>query len=456
LFSRKPTSMNGFPYAGGYDANGMDQNVQYGRGDGMLMGADGMSGQSLDEIVNHNAKVMRRQSMPQQYGANSQQVDTDMRRISMMDYNGSQAGPLNNFGFDPSAGMDQDGMMVSAAPARHPDQLRTSRDSRESGGDLALKTNFGNTSQTYNSMVPSHSAFTSPTHPSAGLDMGMNSPYVDTNLGMPMDFNMGPGMGSAISGTPLNMSLYNQPQFNPQMVNSSMDVASSNPPPNSTPRNPIPDPTGGNSGMSSQYSGTSSNSGASTVRALSRTQSVHQMSTVSPAHSITPVRPAGSTRPLENLNTGGFPQQPQLSEPATRQDRAAQSQQFNGINGPLPINVGNYNPNNQGFQWDAPDGGWPSSLIGKTHAETSYKNAYSSTGFDMLGVLVYGSSSSKTYSRMKLTFVRCASQHVHTQKLILVPWISLVRSWSATRRKMIFPSSIAPKTSNALLVTPST
>lgn len=382
--------MNGFSYAGGYEANGMDQNGQYGQGDSMMMGADGMGGQSLDEIVNHNAKVMRRQSMPQQYGATPQQADADLRRISMMDYHASSAGQLNNFGFDLSASMDQGGMMASAGASGLPNQVRTTRDSRESSGDLALNTTFGNTPQSYNAVMPSHSAFTSPSHASAGFDIAMNSPYVGSNLGMSMEYSMGHGMGGGITGTSLNVNPYNQTQFNAQMVNSPANAASSNAPQTSTPRNPISDPNGGGSSdMSSQYSGPGGNSGASTVRALSRTQSINQMSSASPAQSnMTPVHPSGLTHSVEKSNTGGFPQQSQLPEPSPRQGGAVQTQRFNGINGPLPVNLANYNPNNQGFQWDAPDGGWPSSMIGRTHAQTSYKNAYSSTGFDMLGVLM--------------------------------------------------------------------
>ncbi|GIZ37891.1 hypothetical protein CKM354_000132100 [Cercospora kikuchii] len=44
--------------------------------------------------------------------------------------------------------------------------------------------------------------------------------------------------------------------------------------------------------------------------------------------------------------------------------------------------------NNQNFPWDMPEGGWPSTMTGKPHTQSVYKNAYSSTGFDMLGVLM--------------------------------------------------------------------
>jgi len=62
--------------------------------------------------------------------------------------------------------------------------------------------------------------------------------------------------------------------------------------------------------------------------------------------------------------------------------------EYNGINGPLPVNLDNHNPSNQNLPWPAPEGGWPSTMVGRPHAQSQFKNAYSSTGFDMLGVLM--------------------------------------------------------------------
>lgn len=63
-------------------------------------------------------------------------------------------------------------------------------------------------------------------------------------------------------------------------------------------------------------------------------------------------------------------------------------QQFDGINGPVPVKSNNYTPNNQGFSWKPAEGGWPSTMVGRPHIQTAYNNAYSATGFDMVGVLV--------------------------------------------------------------------
>ena len=45
--------------------------------------------------------------------------------------------------------------------------------------------------------------------------------------------------------------------------------------------------------------------------------------------------------------------------------------------------------------WAPPAGGFPSTMHSNPHMKTQFKNAYSSTGFDMLGVLV--SPAASTY-----------------------------------------------------------
>ena len=110
------------------------------------------------------------------------------------------------------------------------------------------------------------------------------------------------------------------------------------------------------------------------------------------------------SQPISGASHGqaqsGFQAQPQHPAPGSRHDvgmhnasrqeiaMANSSQSYDGVNGPVPVNASEYNPNNQGFKWEVPEGGWPSTMVGKPHNQTSYKNAYSSTGFDMLGVLV--------------------------------------------------------------------
>ncbi|KAI7651585.1 hypothetical protein KC318_g15599, partial [Hortaea werneckii] len=202
--------MNGYSYDGGFNADDVGQNAQYGMTDPMMMAEDGMGGdgmggdsmggdgmagdlvggQSLDEILNGNAKSSRKQSLPRQYPQNMGRMSSDMRSMSMMNFGtGSPAGPMGEY-FEPSAGSS----MMPGASSNNPQQRvpqKTShsanvsrRQSAENG--LALNTNFGNTPQNFGNMMGSNSAFASP-HASGGMGMGMASPYVDSNMGMSVE-----------------------------------------------------------------------------------------------------------------------------------------------------------------------------------------------------------------------------------------------------------------------------
>lgn len=396
--------MNGYNYNGGYDASGMNQNGQYGGSDTMMMGQDQvgngmMGGQSLDEIVNQNAKAIRRQSMPPQNGANINGMsDADMRGMYVMNYGGtSPAGSMGNFGFDANAGMDRNAMMTGTSPAHSTQyQQRPSQSDhgsrRQSNDNLALNTNFAGNGQGYNGMMHPNSAFASPAHPQSGMDMGMNSPYVDPNPGMSMD-----ALSNQMGDNAMNMNLYNQPQFNNPMVSSPMHASAGHATPGSATAGPLQDPSGGN-GMNAQFGHHGgSHSGGSTVRALSRSQSLQAPDASSPGQAGTPMSQGGSggggstsqpQQPPHQASNAGFRGQPQYPQPGSKQDRGMGNSNFNGVNGPLPVNPAKYNPNNQGFNWETPEGGWPSTLNARPHMQSSYKNAYSSTGFDMLGVLV--------------------------------------------------------------------
>lgn len=388
--------MNGYSYNGGYNGTAMAQGDQRRGSDGMMMmmmGQDAMGsgmvgGQSLDEIVNQNTKAMRRQSVPHHFGGSPNDMGPDMRRISMMDFgSGSPASPEGNFQYDPHAAMNQSSMMSgNGTPAQNQRQRSHSR--RQSHTELALNTNFANTSQSYNSMMNSNSAYQSPAHPQSGFDMAMERPYIDPGINMQMEYNVEQNLGNVTGGEMSQMNVYNQPQFNQSMMSSPMHASGSQSTAHAA-QGPSQDP-GGSSGMNPQYSG-HTNSSRDTLRHISRRQSLQMPSMSSPVHSggLTPMSQPASAGPQNNANAG-FQAQPQHPQSGSQQDRGLHNvaSTYDGVNGPLPVNAANYNPNNQGYAWEAPEGGWPSTMVGKPHMETSNKNAYSSTGFDMLGVLV--------------------------------------------------------------------
>ena len=214
----------------------------------------------------------------------------------------------------------------------------------------------------------------------------MDSPYVDPGLGMSMDLNVEQSMGNTTGTEVPSMNLYNQSPFNQAMMSSPIHTSASQGTPHSA-HAPSQEP-GAGSGVHSQYGGILTHSRPSNAQ-LSRSQSLHIPDSGSPAQSSTPMSQPASAPPQNQANSG-FRGQPQHPTPGSRQDvgMGNTSQMFDGVNGPVPVNASNYNPNYQNFNWEAPEGGWPSTMVGRPHMQTSYKNAYSSTGFDMLGVLV--------------------------------------------------------------------
>lgn len=513
--------MNGYQYTdGSYDGNGMQQDGQQdmlSQQNMMMMGQGNMNGagdsgtpggQSLDEIVNMNnmntnmnGKLMRRQSMPQGYQNATQNQNGNfnnpgMRRMnSMMEFNGSRspADAMSTYPFNPAMSANQNGSMSgNSTPAQGAQVPIQSR--RQSGNaELNLSTNYPSNSQNYASMMPTSSSYASPAHPT-GLDMDMNSPYLDPSLNMQMDYsldpndmgnsmgsmggnmpgtmggnmganmsasmgqmtnmanmatsmannmnnmvnsmggnvgqnvgqnmnqnmghnmgqnmgNMGAAMGNmadidtngSMSGSMssnmgnamasnadnLQVPMYNQRQFNQNMATSPMHPGTPQGRPVGPPRAP------------SQVSGNGSHNGSMSQRPslqhqLSR-QSSQPFAAASPQHSgnnaTGEIQNNGRpTTERQQSTSAGFQGQIQNPQPGSTQDRGMGrvTDGYDGINGPVPMKPRDYNPNNQNFPWTPEGGSWPSTMVGKPHMDSAYKNAYSSTGFDMLGVLVRG------------------------------------------------------------------
>lgn len=203
-----------------------------------------------------------------------------------------------------------------------------------------------------------------------------------------MSGNMSSGMDNMGSSTDeIQMSMYNQAQFNQNMTTSPMH-------PGTPQGRPIGPPR-----VASQPSTTGSTPNGQSQRPsmqhqLSRTQSSASY-TPGPQHggNISSGDAQQSQRPPNSRQTTtntGFQGQIQNPQPGSIQDRGMgrSSDNYDGINGPLPLQPKQYNPNNQNFPWVPEGGAWPSTMNNKPHMQSAYKNAYSSTGFDMLGVLV--------------------------------------------------------------------
>ncbi|KAK0250534.1 hypothetical protein LTS09_014381 [Friedmanniomyces endolithicus] len=384
--------MNVFNYNGPYDSMQMAPNERYGEQDTVMMGQeggghDGGRAQSLDDIVQQSGTSMRRQSMPQGYGTEARQADHDMRRMSMMNYNnGAQPpGPMSGFGYGHNGDVDQSGMIMGPSPT-HPGQTRSRgiQSRRESGDELNLNINYGPAQhQSYNPM--SYAA----QPPSQGtLDMGM-PPYIDGNTGMMMSYGVHNPPGNNSGQDAMDMQMYNRPQVGHAIVGS---------PQHQVPQQSLPNVnrSGGqdqglSSGPNTQFGNLAPQSGGSTMKPPSRHHSLHSIENPSPAPTSAPTKqPEPSGEQPQSQPHSGYPGQPQHPEPGSAEDRGMgnTNQRYGGINGPYPVDPADYNPNNQGFAWEPAPGGWPSTMVGRPHMQSSYKNAYSSTGFDMHGVLM--------------------------------------------------------------------
>ncbi|KAK0824364.1 hypothetical protein LTR73_007842 [Friedmanniomyces endolithicus] len=385
--------MNGFNYNGPYDSMQMAPNERYGQQDTVMMGQeggghDGVGAQSLDDIVQQSGTSMRRQSMPQGYGTEARQGAHDMRRMSMMNYNAAPPpGAMSGFGYDHTGNVDQSGMMMGPS-STHPGpvQSRGIQSRRESGNDLNLNVNYSPAQhQGYNQM--SYAA----QPPSQGtLDMGM-PPYIDGNTGMMMSYGVHHPPGNNPGQDAMDMQAYNRPQISHAIVGSPQHQVSQQGLPNVN-RSGAHD-RHGSSGPNTQFGiqQEAPQSGGSARKPPSRHQSLHSTEDPSPAPASAPsIQPEPGGEQPPSQSHPGYPGQPQHPEPGSAEDRGIgnTNQHYDGINGPYPVDPANYNPNNQGFAWEPAAGGWPSTMVGRPHMQSSYKNAYSSTGFDMLGVLM--------------------------------------------------------------------
>ena len=266
-----------------------------------------------------------------------------------------------------------------------------SHGTRQSHADLALNTSLAN-SQGYGGLMQNSAYQSSPAHPHSAFDqMTMDSPYLDQSMNMQMDYNIQQNFGGNANDDGSHVHMYNQARFSQPMINPSMPQSSSQHTQHLS-QGALQEPRSG-SRRNSQHGIVTNTSGGSS-RHPSRSQSLQIPRMSSPEHSpgATPANQPAFASPQDQTQAhASFLGPAHNPQPGSEQDRGMDTaaQSFDGVNGPVPVNVANYNPNNQGFKWETPEGGWPSTMVGRPHMQSSsYKHAYSSTGFDMLGVLV--------------------------------------------------------------------
>jgi PAS domain-containing protein len=314
--------------------------------------------------VSQNDKVeqhIRRRSMPVYANARAQQIEMspESRRLSMLNF--GDAGSADDYQFDmQAAGMDD--MLRN-----NPSFPRTTADmphNRTSATELGLTTQFQGQNSPFSTMAAPGSAYTSPLHPNAQLDMDM-SPYPDA-MSMAMD------MDDSLNMMATDMNMFPNNHFNTSMMNSPVTKEFIGP-------MPAPNQDNNMSTLQSQdhlkRASTSNTpearSSAPGIPSRTSSQDKNSMRSDSRPHSEQHSSSRSTNFPTQMSLTSLKNQQPIAMDPG--QDLP--EEKMNQINDfKLP--------------WTPPAGGFPSTMHANPHMKTQFKNAYSSTGFDMLGVLM--------------------------------------------------------------------
>ena len=365
--------MNGYPYPTRPFNQANNGNVMMNMNGDAMNGFNMVEGQSLDSIVAQNDKDNRRRSMPvyargpqqQQQQQRQQQQQQQMnlgspdtRRLSMMNFGDPNGGDMDDFQFDMSTAAMDNMMRSNTFP-------RTTADIQNDqlpAADLNINTQFQSQASPFPNMATPGSAYASPMHQKNSIDLDMGS--YQNGMTMPLDTD------DSLNMMPTDMNIFPGNQFNTPMLDSPLNQDFVGPMPaapqgNNTPSGQAQDqfkrPSLNNtpevkSGRSSFLSRTTSQD-QSSMRSTSRPQSEHRSSNSVPTRMT-----------LASLQN----QQPIGQDPA--QD--------------LPKEVMNKQLQDFKIPWQQPTGGFPSTMHQNPHMKTQFKNAYSSTGFDMLGVLV--------------------------------------------------------------------
>ncbi|KAL8708046.1 MAG: hypothetical protein Q9220_007042 [cf. Caloplaca sp. 1 TL-2023] len=346
------------------------------------MGSNGMdvsgmmAGQTLDDIIHQNSKEMqRRQSFHQSqvFPANGLPLERHPRRTaSMLEFGGmGNSGGLEGFQFEPSSMPHSMGMQPPPTiPQRRPNAQPARR--RENPNDLALNTQFNNMATGYSPMT-SASPFPQTTFnqsdPMSGLDMTSN--YMHNDLLMGMDFSPD-ALSRVNSGDMGSMDMFTQTHLGPHLPTSPLQQES----PHDI-RNSVQESTRGSLGPL----------GDSGLHASPQVQMTDQMSTMPIQMKQESGRVQGPEAVHQLLDVLD-PSEPMIDPPPPQQTPAEVNL--------LQMSSTTHQPPPEGQSKDT------QSVV------PQYKNVYSSSGFDMLGVLMRVAARPKPQINIGAVDMSCA------------------------------------------------
>ena len=322
-------------------SNGVDPSVMAG-------------GQAFDDIISMNNKDNHRRRsyyQSQQFGAN--RCNDDPRRSSMLEFGSGNTGDLAGFQFDPSPTQPTSNMQRpgNIAQRRMDSQHAQRRDSAE---NLALNTHFQGMGHGYSPATTSSPYHHTLQHTNS-LPLDLSGNYMANDLMMGMDYPTN-GLNHENNGDITPMNMYSQSSFAPNMNTSALQQNVSKPM-----RGPAQDPGGGMNG----------NPGEQDV--MDKMPNLHM------------------SDPMQNLPANitqqSIPQQPiQMQTPPT-------APPITSLGGLPDLNTTNRSQQTTNLEIAAPNG---PSMAPRENSQDAvqqpvfpqYRNAYSASGFDMLGVLM--------------------------------------------------------------------
>ncbi|KAL5116818.1 hypothetical protein ACEQ8H_005299 [Pleosporales sp. CAS-2024a] len=287
------------------------------------------------------------------------EMSPESRRMSMLNF--GNPNDTTDFQFDMQAAGIDDMMRNNHSFPRTSGDM--SQHSRNSANDMGLNTQYQSQNSPFSNMAAPGSAYASPLHSNVPLELDM-SPY-PTGMSMSMD------MDDTLNMMSNDMNMFPNNQYNAGIMDSPVTQEFIGPMPAPNHDNHAsarsrhhfkrpslsntPDPRSGASAMASRTNSHDQNS----MRSHSRHHSEHHASSKS------------NHVPTHMSMTSLKKQQPVALDPGQDlpDEKMNQIKDFR-----LP--------------WKPPAGGFPSTMHSNPHMKTQFKDAYSSTGFDMLGVLM--------------------------------------------------------------------
>ena len=175
-----------------------------------------MSGQSLDDLVNENQREQQRRNLRQQMGGVASGQNGNLRRLSMMEFGAGQGNSMDTFQFQGSPMVSNAGSLPSGsmmAKRRMVDQRDAMR--RQSADELGLNTHFEDMGPSFGNLTQSPIFQQSMDTDRLDLDPS-NSFMQDIQMGMDDNNGLDPDVAQDVN----NLSMFSQPKYSMPMSSS--------------------------------------------------------------------------------------------------------------------------------------------------------------------------------------------------------------------------------------------